>query len=180
MAAANAAVEPLPEKRRKAAKKRENTQGVSRATAQHRSAGCGARAFRACDVDDGQLPVRVAERGEQSMHALEGERGGGARGAGAGGHAALLMVNQRRQKRVCPGQKGPASGVRHKAGEEGASGRVGERKSERRERLAKRSLEHYIINAPALKARREQRELTVLSTRASRPLPASERSRERA
>jgi hypothetical protein len=58
------------------------------------------RAFGACDVDDGECSVRVAEGGEERVHAVEGESGGRARGAGAGGHAATLVVHQRRQKSV--------------------------------------------------------------------------------
>jgi hypothetical protein len=65
----------------------------------------GPRAFGAGDVDDGQAHVRVPEGGEQRMHALERERRGRARGAGAARHAALLVVHQRREERVCEGAR---------------------------------------------------------------------------
>ena len=48
-----------------------------------------------------QARVRVAEGAQQRVHALKREGGRGARRARAGGHAAPLVVHQRRQEGVC-------------------------------------------------------------------------------
>ena len=57
-------------------------------------------------MDDGERLVRVAQGGEQCVHPVKRKRGGRPRRAGAGWHAAPLVVNQRREEGVCAASKG--------------------------------------------------------------------------